>query len=271
MRLTYWIKCLPLFLLTSFIPAHQVGANSLTPRTVLNPRHGINYIERGYGQLQARIWFRLPSRGAPNGTVIGGTRGGQCSPKSPIGLLPKTTNLGITTANQPTIFLYVPQNSATSAEFVLKDDLGKQVYKTKLFIPTTSGIFSLTLPAEVTSSSLEFDKNYQWSFSMICDADDASANASVQGWIVRGKPNATLSEQLNSAKPYERPAIYAKAGFWYDTLSTLAELRRSNPNDVKLADEWSELLKSVGLNSVAGEPLLSDSQKPGTPGARIRI
>ncbi|WP_210407399.1 DUF928 domain-containing protein, partial [Hydrocoleum sp. CS-953] len=53
----------------------------------------------------------------------------------------------------------------------------------------------------------------------------------------------------------DRWLIYSEAGIWYEALVTLAELIRSNPNDVKFTSEWQNLLNSVGLNEVATEPL----------------
>lgn len=263
MKLSYWLKCLPLLLLmTSFIPSKPVGASVITSQTAnYNLGRRESYINRGYGQLQARIRsrirFRLPSRGAPTGAIIGAVRGwsGECR-NTPVALLPKT-NLGLTTAAQPTIFLYIPPNSATSAKFVLQNGSIEQVYTTKLSIPSTSGVIGVTIPAQV-ASSLEVDKNYLWSFSISCDADDPNSDrAYVQGWIVRSNPSATTIRQLKTADPYERPAIYANEGYWYDTLATLAELRRANPKDTSLISEWSDLLKSVGLDSVAEKPLVS--------------
>lgn len=268
MKLTSWLKCLPLLLLmTSFIPTKEVEASVVTARTT-NPyqAYGKSYISQGDKQLRSRtrsrIRFRLPPRGAPGGTIIGGVRGwsGECG-STPVALLPKETNLGLTTAAKPTVFMYVPPNSPTSGEFVLIDESKNRLYQTTISLSNTPGVISVPIPAQV-ASSLQADKNYQWWFLMECSADGRFGQiAYSQGWIVRSNPSATLSDRLKTAKPDERAAIYAEAGYWYDTLATLAELRRLNPNDANLTREWSDLLESVGLSSIADKPLVSAIQK----------
>jgi len=49
---------------------------------------------------------------------------------------------------------------------------------------------------------------------------------------------------------------YARNGIWYETLATLAEMRRLAPNDSRLTTEWTQLLQSQGLESIADQPLV---------------
>ena len=60
----------------------------------------------------------------------------------------------------------------------------------------------------------------------------------------------------------ELPALYAQAGIWYEALATLAELRRSKPNDSVLISAWESLLQSVGLDTVAKEPIILEQLTP---------
>jgi hypothetical protein len=55
---------------------------------------------------------------------------------------------------------------------------------------------------------------------------------------------------LATAKPREYTA-YAAHNVWYDAVTNLAELRRANPGDRVLAQEWTNLLKAVGLEELA--------------------
>jgi len=65
-----------------------------------------------------------------------------------------------------------------------------------------------------------------------------------------------VQQELETATSLlDRVIIYAKAGIWYDALSNLAELRRRNPNDPTVIRDWQELLKSVGMEKIAQEPL----------------
>jgi hypothetical protein len=44
-------------------------------------------------------------------------------------------------------------------------------------------------------------------------------------------------------------------GIWYDSLATLAELKRRQPNNSTVATSWQEMLKSVDLSAIAEVPL----------------
>lgn len=227
---------------------------------------------------------RPESSGQPQG---GGTRGGCPQVDKPItALVPtssdrstsgesqslrattKTTSpstIGLTTAKHPTFWLYVPYSfpSPRRIEFTLKDENDKPIYQTSFLESKISpGIVGFELPS--VAPSLEVNKVYYWQFSMYCNPEKPSAVedfgvevATVQGGIHRIKPNSSLSEQLNRATPEERVALYTKAGIWFEAVTTLAQLRRQNPNNVKLREEWVQLLKDVDLDAIADEPIVS--------------
>jgi len=176
-----------------------------------------------------------------------------------------TSTIGLTTAKHPTFWLYVPYSfqSPRRIEFSLKDENGKQIYHTSFLESKISpGIVGFELPS--AAPSLEVNKVYHWQFSMSCNPENADVvedfgveGAAVEAWIHRIKPNSSLTEQLNRATPEERVALYTKAGIWFEAVTTLAQLRRQNPNNVKLREEWVQLLKDVDLDAIADEPIVS--------------
>jgi hypothetical protein len=171
-------------------------------------------------------------------------------------LLPKT-NLGLTVAGYPTFFFYIPQTPIKTAEFVLLDEENKKkVYETTFQIQGTTGITKFSLPASKTLQPLAVGKVYHWYISMICDPEDRSGDIYVDGWVQRVEANPNLVNQLEKASPHDQIALYRKNDLWYDTLRTLAERRRLSPNDKAIATEWTTLLKSVGLDEIAQEPLV---------------
>jgi hypothetical protein len=91
---------------------------------------------------------------------------------------------------------------------------------------------------------------------MMCGETIRPDNPTVEGRIQRIAPNPALSSQLKSLSAVERAALYGKNGIWYDTLTSLAQQRRSQPKDSTLAATWEKLLKSVGLEAIATKPLL---------------
>jgi Domain of Unknown Function (DUF928) len=52
--------------------------------------------------------------------------------------------------------------------------------------------------------------------------------------------------------------IYAANQIWYDAVNSLAELRHKNSSDRLLAEDWNQLLKSVGLEDLATAPIVKD-------------
>lgn len=180
-------------------------------------------------------------------------------------------NVALTTATHPTFFIYIPHSSlpqtpeqlksgqtsvsseAYEVEFELVDDRENPIYQTTFAIGDTPGIVSFTLPT--TAPPLEYGKYYHWYFEVLCDREDRSGDSIVSGWSRRLELSPDRWRSLKAASPLERPAVYAEAGLWHETLASLAELRRSQPKDRMLATAWTHLLKSVGLEKISQEPL----------------
>jgi hypothetical protein len=67
--------------------------------------------------------------------------------------------------------------------------------------------------------------------------------------VVLSVQGALIGGQIISA------ALYPAKGLWYDALSTAATLRSVKPEDETLKADWLSLLRSVGLETIAAEPL----------------
>lgn len=203
----------------------------------------------------------LPDVGLPGRRVGGGTRDGCYSSPNVLHALTPKSNLGKTTKPNPSFFIYLPPSNAQEAKFALEDTSAKEVYKTNVSLANSSGIVQVTLPEISNSSILEEGKNYKWSFQLICEQSDGSIAYGdfVEGWIVRQAPDTVLEEQLASMSLRDRAARYASLGIWYDSVEALAEARNnpsSNPTDANSERDWKSLLTSVGLVSIAEEPLI---------------
>jgi len=206
------------------------------------------------------VTFDPPGDGKPDDTAGGASRDGGTCPEDARAIGPSITPLkpanyqGLTVAEHPTFFVYVPQTSAKKALFVLKDEKEDYFYQKTIPIPRTAGIVSFRLPDE--APAIKIGKTYQWSLIMICGEAIRPDNPGVEGKIQRIEANPELLRQLKNLSPLERAALYGKNGVWYDTLASLAEQRRSQPNDSTLAATWEKLLKSVGLEAIATQSLL---------------
>ncbi|MBD2537260.1 DUF928 domain-containing protein [Coleofasciculus sp. FACHB-SPT36] len=209
--------------------------------------------------------FKPPERGTPDGREQGATRQPIPCTQGLTALTP--LGVGLTVAEYPTFSWYMSTTSARSAEFVLRDASDREVYKANFAIAGKPGIYSLNLPPSANLPPLAQDKEYHWDVSVICDANSREKDIVVGGAIKRIAPDSALVRQIQRATLQERVGLYAQARLWHETLATLLELRRLNPNDSTLASDWKKLLLSVELNKVASEPLVQSAASRRTTGS----
>lgn len=211
-------------------------------------------------QKTVRVTFVPPNKSKPNDTAGGASRGQVKCPQDPATLSPELTPVipeshpGLTVAAHPTLWVYLPQTSAPKAFFSIQDEKNNQVYQTTLSLPQKPGIISLPLPAD--TSPLEVGQVYKWSFVLMCNNVLRPDSPLAGGMIERVALQSELSRQLREATPLEQAALYGKAGIWYETLSTLAQLKQGQTQDANLRAIWSDLLTSVKLEAIADQPLI---------------
>ncbi|NET58695.1 MAG: DUF928 domain-containing protein [Symploca sp. SIO2E6] len=173
-------------------------------------------------------------------------------------LLPQN-QLGITVAEYPTLFVYLPafgtEALSMPVEFVLEDIDGKEVYKANFPTNGISGIVAFGLPSKAGLSPLQVGQDYHWRFTVICNENDRSQDIFVGGVVRRVELESELKERLMVVSPEEQVELYAEAGIWQDAVSTLVQLRRDNPTDLQLAADWEKLLNAVELGDIAQEPI----------------
>ncbi|MEG4082129.1 DUF928 domain-containing protein [Microcoleus sp. POL10_C6] len=190
-------------------------------------------------------------------------RGG-CASISQLGLtalMPKN-KIGRTVSDYPTFFFYLPQTEAQSAEFILQDQSGNQIYKQDVTITNLSGVIGVSIPANKNVPPLELGKSYRWNFTVICDSQDRSADQIEIGTVRRVELSEDIRRQLDQADPRQKTVIYAENGIWQDALSTLAAARRDQPNDTTFKADWESLLDSVKLGEIAQEPIVQIPPQP---------
>lgn len=161
-----------------------------------------------------------------------------------------TVVFGKTAAEYPTFWFYVPHDSLLTAVFVLQDQEGNPVYESDVPLPLTSGNMSLTLPPTV--APLETGEPYHWFFKLYCRSI-SPPDFFVDGWIQRESLTANLTQRLETASPQQQMWLYADNGLWFDALTMAAELRGANSE----ASAWAELLRVIGLETVAAEAIVT--------------
>lgn len=244
------------------------------PRGTLNSVPPLLRGVRGDRTLIAAISFTPPppppDRSAPGNRGEGASRGCIAGNQPLTALVPIyeqtldanqgtiTQVWGLTSAEHPRFWFYVPyeSNSVRAIEFVLQDDRDETLYRTSVSIPSKVGIVGVQVPS--TANPLEPNRQYHWFFKVraACDPNQPETLEYVEGWVQRQSLDAALRDRISQASPQQRAALYAEKGIWHDALTTLAQQRSANPNDGAIAKDWTDLLRAVGLENLANQPLL---------------
>ncbi|NES83560.1 MAG: DUF928 domain-containing protein [Moorea sp. SIO2B7] len=145
-----------------------------------------------------------------------------------------------TISDHPTFWLFVPETVAKQVWFELTDEEGNIHYTTEVDITNTPGILSLEIPT--TEAALEKGK-YSVSATVVCGSYADLFDNSVEIEIEHIEGNSILSSKLAQQPSLELAALYAKNGLWFETLTTLAQLRRSQPDNSTIIREWEQLLQ----------------------------
>jgi len=237
-------------------------ALSLRPdnRYALNAISNVEaYIARDRFAAQSgnRLTFVPTGRGMPGQRIAGATRFGECTQGKLtrlVALMPEN-NLGVTAAASPSLFFYVPQSTAKSAELLILTEGGELLATQEIPVAGTAGILNVTLdPAKAT---LQPGQKYQWIFSLTCKPNEPDANPFVTGWIERAELDSNLAAVITAAPPVERLPLLAANQLWNDTLATLATLQRQNPSDPTTKQQWQDVLSTAGIDpQIINMPLL---------------
>ncbi|HEY9834995.1 MAG TPA: DUF928 domain-containing protein [Stenomitos sp.] len=169
--------------------------------------------------------------------------------------LPETNVWGLTAAEHPTFWFYIPETAtlAKEAKLVLEDE---ENYRSdfRFTLPKVRGIVSLSIPS--TQPPLEISKQYHWSLKIYCNPQKSpSPNFVVDGWIQRVELNPALENQLKVATSQEKIILYAQQGIWFETLTELANLHRTPSEDSNKA--WADLLSFIGWAKLTEQPIVS--------------
>ncbi|MGK7903625.1 MAG: DUF928 domain-containing protein [Hormoscilla sp.] len=228
--------------------------------------HAQSYPERYRQELPGMVKFEPPpEKGAPEETVMGGSRGncnsqGATSSAAQMTLLMPENNYGLTVAAHPKLFIYIPETAARALFVKLKDESDREHYQK--IVPIKSGIVNISLPRE--APPLEIGKTYKLFAAMLCGYDPESEQLDpdqpysvndpwTQAAIKRIAPNSIISGNLDSIGELQQAALYAENGIWVETIAILAELRQARPADATIAREWTELLTSVGRETISAQ------------------
>ncbi|MEQ8754041.1 MAG: DUF928 domain-containing protein [Coleofasciculus sp. G1-WW12-02] len=217
--------------------------------------------------LQDMLEFNLDlsGRGRPGDRTGGASRSlcGAGKTGEPLFALIPDTNLGLTVEEHPTFWFYIPDgaNKFHSMKFALWSDQGEKLYETTYRVTNTlPGVISISLPP--TTPALKENQYYNWIFTVYCeDPQRASVSTDpkrvrVRGSIQRVPLTAELKQGLNSVvTPRDRAVIFARNGIWFDSITLIGNLRRTQTANRALAADWTNLLEDIELEAIASQPI----------------
>lgn len=211
---------------------------------------------------QVSVTFEPQGEGKPDNSAGGASRSpdGKICPQdttasqTSITALIPVKNEALTVAKHPTFLVYMPPTSARKVFFSLQDENKNNLYQKILPITGDSGIISIKLPTD--APELERGKNYKWYFQVMCGNSLRPDSPGIEAQIRRVEPHSAWSSNLDNVVSLEQAVLYGKNGIWYDTVATLADLRKNQPENTAYTTNWQQVLKSVGLEAIATEPLL---------------
>ncbi|MBL1210028.1 DUF928 domain-containing protein [Geminocystis sp. GBBB08] len=190
-----------------------------------------------------------PKRENPQSAAAGGRRGGCVQGSLPIkALTPNNDNYIKTVSNQPAFFIYIPPTQAKFAQFILREENGKDLDSQEINITENDSIIKINVSDKV---KLETDKKYQWEVSLVCNPMFINTSNHTKGIIEKVSLTEDVKNQLSAnSDTLKQAQIFANEGIWQDTLFLVATVKESQPQ------QWQELLISVGLDDLINKELL---------------
>jgi hypothetical protein len=232
-------------------PPVQGGAQEERATTGAQPESGKAPGSQGVAAVSAAPpLYRLPKVGKPRGRIGGGRRGPLDGVANLQALVPD--HVGTTTLGQPSLYWYLaePVAEGLAIELTLIDQGSiDPLVDAKLARPAATGLQRIRLAD--FGVTLEPGQEYQWSVSVVPDAEDRSKDVVTTGWIERVPAPAGLADRLAAARPGEAVAVYGEAGLWYDMLDAAAAPVRERPDEEASRQQLATLLEQAGLPAEA--------------------
>mgnify|MGYP001033083645 CR=1 FL=1 len=179
-----------------------------------------------------------------------------CMDTPPMAVRPIESDRLLTISQQPTFLIYFPYTSEAIGYGTLKIQDRTQsdtIYQSQFQLPETPGFLSVT--ANLPTGTLQQGEYYRWfvQFDVECiptgELEVETKTVTLLGWVRRLEATSDRRFSIEAGEP----------DIWYGSLARLAELRRNNPNNITLQEQWDTLLQltnSDKLEAVAGEPIL---------------
>jgi hypothetical protein len=193
----------------------------------------------------------------PRARVGGSLRGTDGKDPEIVALVPD--HVGLTVKQAPSLNWFLSKPTSLPIRFTLIDTRTvKPLHEGTIPTPSQAGVQSLDL--KDLGLTLEPDVQYRWYISAIRNPDSPSQDIVAGGMIERCEFSTCLVEmEVDLSCDQQSVVRNAVRGFWYDAVSCLCDLIKTNQHDPSFRRMRAALLKQVGLNGVAEWDLMSAS------------
>ena len=216
------------------------------------------------------IKFEPPrKKGKPTSTSAGGSRStcpdnhinSQTSALPLTPLLPQSNRQWLTIKQSPTFFVYVPPTSASRIFFQIKDEQDQIIDQNLIPISASQGKI-IGLQMSEKTKSLNVGQKYQWSVFLLCKYDSLQSEIDIHafqqsydlmnepwvvGYFTRVETPATLNQAIINNPSLESVQQYAQQGLWLETISTLHQMLKQQPENTQLLNTWQKFLEDQGI------------------------
>jgi len=191
--------------------------------------------------------YTPPKKLTPRARVGGGLRGTDGKEPEILALVPD--HVGLTVKKAPSLNWFLSKPTTLPIQFTLLNNRSV-IHEGTIPTPTHEGIQSINLTD--WNIALEPDVQYRWYISAIRDPNSRSRDIVAGGMIERCDFSACVTvTKVDLSCDRESVGRNASEGFWYDAMSCICDLIKTDQKDASLRRIRAALLKQVGLNSVA--------------------
>ena len=157
---------------------------------------------------------------------------------------------GFTSSNQPNLYWYISAPYKGDMEFKLNEPhVSQPVLSVKLSGSPAEGIFGIKL--KEYNINLKQGIDYEWFITIITDPLERSGDIYASATIRYVEPSSNLKEMFNMASLEQKYYVFAKNGYWYDSISSLSLLIEQSATTKKYRLHRAALLKQVNLPKAA--------------------